>query len=67
MRASTNWNDVSPVVRADALLVECHKLLNELEEFQAFLTEQKKDRSIDLRQFRSSVNSELRSLERVRA
>ncbi|MCJ1478812.1 hypothetical protein MMC13_007496 [Lambiella insularis] len=65
MTTYKNWSDVSPVVCADALLVECHKLLNELEEFQAFLTEQKKDHTADLRQFRSSVNSELRSLERL--
>ena len=49
----------------DALLAKCHELLNELECFCKFLVQQKKEHTVELRQFRNSVASELKSLERV--
>ena len=55
----------SPAVSVDGLLAQCHDLLKELEQFQAFLVERKKEHTVELRQFRNSVTSELRSLERV--
>lgn len=67
MTVPTIQNGPYPVISADALLGQCHTLLNELEEFQEFLIEQKKEHTVDLRQFRSSVSSELKSLERVSA
>ena len=49
------------------LLAKCHTLLNELEEFRTFLAERNKEHTVELRQFRSSVLSELKSLEKVLA
>ncbi|MCJ1393200.1 hypothetical protein MMC18_006072 [Xylographa bjoerkii] len=54
-----------PVISADALLTKCHELLNELERFQAFLVQEKKEHTVQLRQFRNSVISELKSLEKL--
>ena len=55
----------SPRVKVDELLAKCHDLLSELEDFQKFLVEQKKEHVVEIRQFRNSVASELKSLERV--
>ena len=55
----------SPVTSVDTLLAKCHELLGELEDFRKFLVEQKKEHTVELRQFRNSVTSELKSLERV--
>ena len=55
----------TPVTSADALLTKCHELLDELEKFQAFLLQEKKENTVQLRQFRNSVISELKSLEKV--
>lgn len=54
-----------PVVRVDELLAGCHDLLKELEDFQKFLVVQKKEHVVEIRQFRNSVVSELKSLEKV--
>ncbi|MCJ1281570.1 hypothetical protein MMC26_000890 [Xylographa opegraphella] len=54
-----------PVISADALLTKCHELLGELEKFQAFLLQEKKEHTVQLRQFRNSVVSELKSLEKL--
>jgi hypothetical protein len=56
-----------PAINADELLAKCQKLLNELEECHKFLAEQKKDHVVEIRQFRNSVASEFKSLERVRS
>lgn len=40
-------------------------MLSELEEFRVFLSEQKKENIVDIRQFHNSVRSELKSLEKV--
>ncbi|MCJ1431296.1 hypothetical protein MMC27_000647 [Xylographa pallens] len=53
------------VIRADALLTKCHELLDELEKFQTFLLQEKKEHTVQLRQFRNSVFSELKSLEKL--
>ena len=53
------------VISADALLTKCHELLDELEKFQAFLLQEKKEHTVQLRQFRNSVIAELKSLEKV--
>ena len=55
----------SSVATVEDLLARCHALLNELEEFRTFLAERKKEHTVELRQFRSSVQSELKSLEKV--
>jgi len=52
-------------VNVNELLAKCHDLLDELEDFQKFLVEQKKEHVVEIRQFRNSVASELKSLERV--
>lgn len=52
-------------VLVEDLLERCHDLLKELEEFKAFLVEQKKENAVELRQFCNSVASELKSLEKV--
>ena len=54
-----------PAISADTLLTKCHELLDELEQFQAFLVQEKKEHTVQLRQFRNSVISELKSLEKV--
>ena len=57
---------VSPTtISVDTLLTRCHVLLNELEQFQTFLIEHKKKHTVELRQFRNAVGSELKSLEKV--
>ena len=56
----------SSAARVDDLLARCHNLLNELEQFQTYLVERKKEHTVELRHFRNSVLSELKSLERVR-
>ena len=53
------------IVIAEELLGQCYQLLSELEEFQTFLTERRKEQIVDIRQFHNSVRSELKSLERV--
>ena len=57
----------SSVATVEDLLAKCHALLDELEEFRTFLVERKKEHTVELRQFRSSVQSELKSLEKVRS
>ena len=56
---------LQPVAKSDQLLAQCRDLLSELEDFQKFLVEQKKEHVVEIRQFRNSVASELKSLERV--
>ena len=55
-----------PAANVDDLLIQCHRLLKELELFQEFLVERKREHTVELRQFRSSIISELKSLQRVR-
>ncbi|MCJ1357072.1 MAG: hypothetical protein MMC33_007068 [Icmadophila ericetorum] len=54
----------SPVTVED-LLARCHALLHELSEFRQHLIEHKKEHTVELRQFRNSVTSELKSLEKL--
>lgn len=54
-------------VRVEDLLHNCHALLNELEAFQTFLAQHRKEHTVEIRQFRNSVQSELKSLGKVRA
>jgi len=54
-------------VRVEDLLRNCHVLLNELEAFRSFLVQRKKEHTVEIRQFRNSIQSELKSLEKVRS
>jgi hypothetical protein len=47
------------------LLDQCHVLLDELEQFERYLVNHKKDRGVELRHFKNSVKSEQKSLEKV--
>jgi hypothetical protein len=48
------------------LLGQCRILLDELEQFERYLVNHKKDRGVELRHFKNSVKSEQKSLEKVR-
>jgi hypothetical protein len=61
-----NVEDTGIRLRED-LLQQCQVLLSELEEFQQYLVKQKKDISVELRHFKNSVITEVRSLEKVGA
>ncbi len=52
-------------VRVEDLLHNCHALLNELEAFRTFLVQRRKEHTVEIRQFRNSVQAELKSLEKV--
>lgn len=54
-------------VRVEDLLRNCHALLTELEAFRTFLVQRKNEQTVEIRQFRNSVQSELKSLEKVRS
>ena len=54
-------------IGVEDLLRNCHALLHELEAFRTFLVERKKQHTVEIRQFRNSVQSELKSLEKVRS
>ena len=43
----------------------CRLFLDELEQFQAYLKDQRKDKHVDLRIFRSSLQSEMKMLDKV--
>ncbi|KAL8933533.1 MAG: hypothetical protein Q9211_005734 [Gyalolechia sp. 1 TL-2023] len=51
---------------AEALLKGCHELLNELQRFQQYLEEQKREHTVELKPFRNSITAELKSLEKLR-
>jgi hypothetical protein len=59
-----NVEDTGIRLRED-LLQQCQVLLSELEEFQQHLVKQKKDIGVELRHFKNSVITEVRSLEKV--
>src|SRR5437016_329554 len=50
---------------ATTLLQECHNLLSELNALQSHLTALKKPSLVELRQFKSVIQSELKALERL--
>lgn len=52
---------------AEYLLTKCQTLLNELEAFSTFVTEQKleQDPAAETRKFQNSVATELKSLQKV--
>ncbi|KAI9875218.1 MAG: hypothetical protein M1830_008734 [Pleopsidium flavum] len=52
-------------VLVEDLLRNCQGLLKELEDFRTFLVQQKKDRTVEIRQFKNSVQSELKSLAKL--
>ncbi|EFR04606.1 hypothetical protein MGYG_07613 [Nannizzia gypsea CBS 118893] len=52
---------------ASSLLEECNKLLSEISSFQAYLVALGKPNLVELRQFKSIVQSELKSLQRLAA
>jgi hypothetical protein len=66
---SAQLNDLSAedsgVRLREELLLQCQVLLSELEEFQQYLVQQKKDDGVELRHFRSNVRTEANSLEKV--
>jgi hypothetical protein len=43
----------------------CRLFLDELEQFQAYLKDQKKERQVELRTFKASLQSEMRAIDRV--
>jgi len=57
----------SDEVEAHALAMQqrCRDLLNELEEFQAHLKQQKKESSVELRTFKGGLQAEMKLLNRV--
>jgi len=59
-----NVEDTGIQLRED-LLQQCQVLLSELEEFQQYLVKQKKDIGVELRHFKNSLITEVRSLEKV--
>jgi hypothetical protein len=59
-----NTKDNGEGLGAD-LLQQCQCLLDELEQFQEYLVEQKKESSIELRNFKNTVKAEFNSLEKV--
>jgi hypothetical protein len=59
-----NMEDTGVRLRED-LLLKCQVLLSELEEFQRYLANQKKDSGVELRHFKNSVRTEVNSLEKV--
>ncbi|EGE07615.1 hypothetical protein TEQG_06529 [Trichophyton equinum CBS 127.97] len=52
---------------ASSLLEECNKLLSEISAFQSYLVNIGKPNLVELRQFKSIVQSELKSLQRLAA
>jgi len=43
----------------------CRLFLAELEQFQAYLKDQKKERQVELRTFKASLQSEMKAIDRV--
>lgn len=54
-------------VEAHALAMQerCRDLLSELEEFQAYLKQQKKESSVELRTFKGGLQAEMKLLDKV--
>ena len=50
---------------ASDLVQRCHVLLDELEQFQRYLAEQKKSKEVELRHFKTNIKTELKSLQKV--
>ena len=50
---------------ASDLVQRCSELLSDLTRFQQFLASHKKQHTVELRQFKSNVQSELKSLEKI--
>lgn len=48
------------------LLGRCEALLGEVETFQQFLVEQKRENTVEIRHFKSNLKAECKSLEKVR-
>ena len=57
----------SSEVEAHALAMQrrCRDLLNELEEFQAYLKQQKKETTVELRTFKGGLQAEMKLLNKV--
>ncbi|KAI9759006.1 MAG: hypothetical protein M4579_002669 [Chaenotheca gracillima] len=58
------FDDVN-VPATEELLGRCKALIEELDEYRAFLAERKKQHTVELRQLRNSLISELKSLEKL--
>ncbi len=52
---------------AKATLQRCRNLVDELEQFQIYLEQNKKEHKLELRSFRNNVKSEMKLLEKVRS
>ena len=63
---TTNTSQSEGAILISDLLQKCHALLDELNQFCAFLVDRKKEHAVEIKPFRNSVLSELRSLEKVR-
>ena len=64
MNSDSSQNSAATVTVGD-LLDKCRDLLSELEQFREYLAERNTEQTVELRPFRNSIQSELRSLERV--
>ncbi|KAL9013945.1 MAG: hypothetical protein Q9173_001382 [Seirophora scorigena] len=63
-------NKASPLdgaVLADDLVMRCQELLDELDAFQKYLIECKREHSVELKPFRHSISAELKFLEKLRS
>lgn len=62
-------DSVASTVRqlGNGLVQECRGLLSEIEQFERFLKERRRENIVELKPFQNSVRSELRSLENVGA
>lgn len=54
-----------PEPSASDLLERCETLCDELDQFQQYLVEHKKDKDVELRHFRNSVQAELKLIQKV--
>ena len=62
---STGPQNTELSISVHNLLFEAHSLFHELSLFEKYMKDQGKEDTVDLRTFRASVSSELKSLERV--
>jgi len=50
---------------AVSLQKQCRTLLNELEEYQAYLKHKRVENNVEVRQFKNSITSEMKLLDKV--
>ena len=52
-------------ITIDSLLERCHSLLDEIQRFQEYLVQHRKDKEVDVRHFQNAIVSEQKSLDKV--